>query len=811
MISLKNISKYYNKGRSNQIHVINDTSIDFPKTGLVALTGPSGCGKTTLLNVVGGLDGFNSGKIIFDDKEIRTYHSQEWDILRNEKIGYIFQNYNLVLSKTVYENIELALNMAGLYEKKEIEERINYVLEAVGMYNYRRRNVKALSGGQQQRVAIARALVKDPEVVLADEPTGNLDSNNTFEIMSIIKKISETRLVILVTHEKGLVDFYADRVIELLDGKIVNDYENTSSGAYDYNDERIIYLKDLNSDDRLKDSGIEHYYDTEKDKDLNIKLIEYKGNLYIKVNSKRKIKYLSDNSEIKLLDEHYKTREINEATEYDFDLSTFKEIKTDKNRKSFIKWSSAIKSGFSRIFSKRKFSSKLFLFGYMVISAILAYQIASFGSLTYMDQKDYIQYPKETMMLNPRTDIQSINFESLLNEIDGIEVSPYFSSVYLKLNYKDYYQGNTNINFDSYPVKVSQYQNVEVLQGGLPNNNYQVALDLWVVEEIFEEKNAKDIGLDSYEEIIGSFISLGWGEKEIKYEIVGIVNSESPILILDDDAIYAFHEFYQYFSVLTYGEAEGKIEIVSGRNITSNNEMLAPDYEGYEVGTEYDFQDSFGKMTIVGTYKPADNDQAYNGSLFIITNQAYQNAIEKSLDSENFYYGNVYFFVEDQEKAVQDFAARDLELINTGDYYYDDFETSLLAVNGFKITRIVVIIIGIVIYIYFMMRSSMLNRIKEIGVYRAIGASKRDIYKIFLSEIIAFTIVGSVISYFAMSFILLRLQASVSEYLTLFVLPPHLFIGGIVGIFVLNIVFGMLPIITLLIKKPAEITSKYDI
>ncbi|NLZ61456.1 MAG: ABC transporter ATP-binding protein, partial [Acholeplasmataceae bacterium] len=213
MIKISKINKYFNKGKQNEIHVINNTSITFPETGLVALTGPSGCGKTTLLNVIGGLDKFHSGEIDFDGNIINKYDPLKWDIIRNKYVGYIFQNYYLLPDKTVYENIETSLNIAGLYDKEKIEERINYVLESVGMYNYRRRNVQALSGGQQQRVAIARAIAKNPMVILADEPTGNLDANNTFEIMSIIKKISETCLVILVSHEKKLVDFYADRVI----------------------------------------------------------------------------------------------------------------------------------------------------------------------------------------------------------------------------------------------------------------------------------------------------------------------------------------------------------------------------------------------------------------------------------------------------------------------------------------------------------------------------------------------------------------------------------------------------------------------
>ncbi|MCK7486495.1 MAG: ATP-binding cassette domain-containing protein [Bacillus subtilis] len=164
MITLKNIHKFFNKGKTNEIHVVNGTTLAFPEIGLVALTGPSGCGKTTLLNIIGGLDGFESGEIAFDAEIITRYEPKKIDAIRNQNVGYIFQNYNLITDKTVYENVEAALNIAGLFDKKAVEDRINYVLRSVGMYNYRKRNVLALSGGQQQRVAIARALVKNPQV-----------------------------------------------------------------------------------------------------------------------------------------------------------------------------------------------------------------------------------------------------------------------------------------------------------------------------------------------------------------------------------------------------------------------------------------------------------------------------------------------------------------------------------------------------------------------------------------------------------------------------------------------------------------------
>ena len=229
MLRLENVNKYFNKNRKNEIHVINGTSLEMGSTGLVALLGPSGCGKTTLLNVIGGLDKVNSGKVFVNGQRITRRSSGRIDKIRNLNIGYIFQNYNLVENMTVFENVAVALRMAGVKNKKEIEEKVNYVLEKVGMYRYRNRYADMLSGGERQRVGIARAIVKNPAIVIADEPTGNLDSKNTLEVMNIIKSISQEKLVILVTHEESLAKFYASRIIRLLDGRVVSDEENLNS------------------------------------------------------------------------------------------------------------------------------------------------------------------------------------------------------------------------------------------------------------------------------------------------------------------------------------------------------------------------------------------------------------------------------------------------------------------------------------------------------------------------------------------------------------------------------------------------------
>ena len=229
MITLTNVNKYFNRHKKNEIHVINNISLELEKSGLVAFLGPSGCGKTTLLNSIGGLDKIRKGKIYINNEKISSKWYYKVDKIRNINIGYIFQDYKLIENLSVYDNVSLVLTMIGIKDKKEIKKRVEYVLDKVGMLRYKKRPASMLSGGERQRVAIARAIVKDPDIILADEPTGNLDSKNSLEIMKIIKAISKDKLVLLVTHEESLAKFYSDRIIELKDGKVISDYKNESN------------------------------------------------------------------------------------------------------------------------------------------------------------------------------------------------------------------------------------------------------------------------------------------------------------------------------------------------------------------------------------------------------------------------------------------------------------------------------------------------------------------------------------------------------------------------------------------------------
>ena len=319
MITLENVDKYYNKGRKNQLHVINNTSLSLDK-GLVALLGSSGSGKTTLLNAIGGLDNVRKGKIYVDGLKINSKFSYKTDKIRNLNIGYIFQDYKLIENMSVYDNVALVLKMIGIKDKTEIDKRVLYVLDKVGMLRYKKRPCSMLSGGERQRVGIARAIVKNPKIILADEPTGNLDSKNSLEIMKIIKAISKDKLVILVTHEQELAKFYATRIIEIQDGKIIKDYNNNSDDYLDYEIDNSFYLKDFKYIENVEDKNIDlKIYSNDVEK-INLDIVLKNGNIYIKSNTKNKIEVVDEDSGVEFINDNYKKIEKKDIDKYDFDF-----------------------------------------------------------------------------------------------------------------------------------------------------------------------------------------------------------------------------------------------------------------------------------------------------------------------------------------------------------------------------------------------------------------------------------------------------------------------------------------------------------
>ena len=221
MLKLVEIVKDYDLG-DQKVHALRGVSVDFRQSEFVAILGQSGCGKTTLMNIIGGLDRMTSGDILIDGESTKNYDEKDWDDYRNRRIGFVFQSYNLIQHLSVLDNVEIALTISGISKDERIE-KAKKALISVGLENEMYKRPNQLSGGQMQRVAIARAIVNEPEILLADEPTGAVDSETSVQIMEILKEISKTRLVIMVTHNAELADTYSTRIIKALDGQIIED------------------------------------------------------------------------------------------------------------------------------------------------------------------------------------------------------------------------------------------------------------------------------------------------------------------------------------------------------------------------------------------------------------------------------------------------------------------------------------------------------------------------------------------------------------------------------------------------------------
>ena len=252
MLQLKNITKDYKVG-DEKVHALKGVSIDFRESEFVSILGQSGCGKTTLLNIIGGLDRYTEGDLIIGGKSTKEFKNADWDTYRNHSIGFVFQSYNLIPHQTVLANVELALILSGV-SKTERRQRAKDALVKVGLGDQLKKKPNQMSGGQMQRVAIARALVNEPDILLADEPTGALDSETSVQIMELLKEISKDKLIIMVTHNPELAEKYSNRIIRLLDGRVVDD-----TNPYDRNVVEPIEKKKAGKEKKIKKPSMSYF------------------------------------------------------------------------------------------------------------------------------------------------------------------------------------------------------------------------------------------------------------------------------------------------------------------------------------------------------------------------------------------------------------------------------------------------------------------------------------------------------------------------------------------------------------------------
>lgn len=795
MIKLVNVYKYFNRGKKNEVKAIDNTSIDLPDKGIVTLLGPSGCGKTTLLNSIGGLSRINKGSIYIDGERITKRSVNKIDKIRSLKIGYIFQNFNLLDDETVFDNVSLVLKINGLKDKEEIKKRVNFCLESLGIYRYRNRYASMLSGGERQRVAIARAIVKDPEVIIADEPTGNLDSKNSIEVMNIIKSISRDRLVILVTHERELAKFYSDRIIEISDGKIVKDYENVDNHELDYRLDNKIYLKDMeNYSNKEVGSAKVEYYSDNTDK-VSFKIVVKNDNIYIESDSLKKIEVIN-NSNIELVDAHYEKINKKVYEEFSFDFNKVKDNKFKEKYSSIYNVVTSTKKGFRKVLNY-SFVKKLLLIGFFTSSLFIMYSVSSIMSTFKIDEKNFVSYNKDYVLLNKKN--MSVNEFNNLNNVSNVEyVLP--SDGKVQVNFKFYKFLQTSGILESMSGSLASYSKVDkVINGVKTNGKKEIIIDKMVIDKFLSMGDAKNAGFNTYDNFINEYVYL---QNDDMYKIVGISDTNSPSIYVNDSE---FVNFIENSLNDNSEESSDKLKSYERSSITLTKGSLP--VNDYEVIVNENMKDMYpldkiidkkvgdNKLKVVGYYKSVSE------SGLLVSENTIKNKL--ILTSDKFVISS-----SDKDSTISELKTSKYNVVDTYKDSLSNYKRSIEESNRNKIIYSSVIVIISLIEIYLIVRSSFLSRVKEVGILRSIGVKRKDIYKMFMGEILSITLISSVPGLIVMGYILYTLsKISVLNI----VINWYVVLISLVIILVFNTLFGLLPVYKTIRKTPHEILSRNDV
>ena len=819
MVRLEHVNKFFNRRKKNEIHVINDTTLQMESKGLVALLGPSGCGKTTLLNVIGGLDKVGSGNVYINGQKLTGRRAGKVDQIRNLNVGYIFQNYNLVDSMTVFDNVAIALKMVGVKDKKEIEEKVNYVLEKVGMYRYRNRYADMLSGGERQRVGIARAIVKNPAIVIADEPTGNLDSKNTLEVMNIIKAISEDKLVILVTHEEQLAEFYASRIIRILDGKVVSDEINDHADNLDYRIENKIYLKDIPDHKRLKTDLYNLDFYNESGGTLDLDIVIRNGNIYIRTNNENdRLEIVDENSSIELVDDHYRKLSREDSMENSFDPQRLAVSGVRKYHSILNPWT-MIKRGFKTVFNYN-ILKKILLLGFLISAIFITYSISNiFGVLNITDD-EFVQEDKSYLtIIGKKIDVDTyLKYEA---DPDYDYVMPGDSDISISMPYEDYLQ--TSTSSASLIGSLSDYKKLSVSDlayGELPKNAGEIVVDRMVLKSVIRDQESKAAGFGTVESFLGQKVTV---PEMPDMKIVGISDLGSPCIYTDQSIFInlianaqsadEIQEGNHDTGEVSGGSGEGASGAIVDYNLKASSVSLAKgnwptgDYEvlvneknkdDMAIGKTIAQKVNGKKLKVSGYYKDA-NDSDF---MLVNSNTVKYNVIRGK--------ANITVCPKDKKAALRQLNDEKINVKDTYGQSEKEYKKEKWA-SIFSTLILAGVILAIsFIEIFLIIRASFLSRVKEVGVYRAIGVKKNDIYRMFAGEILAITTMASLPGFLLMAYILDKVS-QISYFSKMFLIDPTVLGISLVLIYGFNLVFGLLPVFRTIRKTPAAILSRTDI
>ncbi len=814
MIQVKNLNKSYERRRGDH-RVLRDVTLTLPDTGFVCILGPSGCGKTSLLNAVGGLDKFDNGTIITDQVSTNRYGKRLFEAERNRSFGYIFQNYYLLSDHSVGYNVYLGLHSLKLSHEEKLD-RVEEALKAVEMERYFHRNVSDLSGGQQQRVAIARALARKPRVIFADEPTGNLDEANTRNICALLRKISKTNLVVMVTHEQQIARFFADRIISLDNGVITEDTDSFTRGTLSNAD--ALYTGDF-MEQTLQSDGIRvRYYRQENCGGVDVSILALKDRIVIKLSDGRTISCGQTGDQPVLVEGVRPEMTLEELEQGHLSWQPGENVPARAGRGVRLGDMFREARHMSRGKGFRNWGTRVFL---LVLAVLTALSVADFVALSLVDPKTFITDHSQVLEVelergSGEGEVVQDSVAMLYNQFK----SQLFDSG-LDYEYIPNVSSKASISVDtvhqlgslSMTLKNFSYAPLEYLEEGslimgrMPENPLEIVIDRWVLDAMLAEDGVLQNSIQSISYFLDTPVS--FEKKELAPIIVGIADSNEPAVYMMDETYLSLMTNTMVVKLSTLQTAiPDKYSDLAFENPAESCYVL-PENAGkryYDmVGGKYNLG-SQGSMVIAG----ALDETAFYADI-IIADEMVDILLNKTSGQRFFVFctdksqaiATLYNVVEQMNNAVS-ITIYDDYVVTMNQYR----EESSVRADARTIVTATVILLSMVM-LYLLRRSQVQDRIGMLSVYRLLGIPKYKTAGVFCLESLLDSLTVVLPAVLATWAVLLGLNA-MPETQTEMILPLHyaLLVGA--GITVFHLIVTAVPLNRLLRLPPAQLASRYD-
>ncbi len=834
MIRVEKLNKTYERGRGDR-RVLRDVSFTLPDTGFVCIVGASGCGKTSLLNAVGGLDRFDNGRISTGDITASRYGSRELERERNNSFGYIFQNYYLLPDHSAAYNIYLGLHALDLSHREKVR-RVREALDAVDMGRYARRAVGQLSGGQQQRVAIARALARRPRVIFADEPTGNLDEENTINICTLLRRISKTSLVVMVTHEERIARFFADRIITLSDGVVVEDDTDWTREGLAAGMGKTLYAGDYR-EERIKTEQLDlRILHDEGASPVGLTLVVQRDRIVLKLADGRAVICSGEGEEPALLEGPrpvLSLESVDNCPTADAEAPVWHDPpgKAGKGVTAAMAGREAVRLMRGRSRGLKGAGVWIFLAVMTVLTSIM---VGDYLKLASVDPKDYVLTDSHIL------DISLERGPDLpLDARGGVkaklpEVVEYLKASGLDFEFVPRVSGQLFCSATTFlqmadvsaPMPRFSYAPLdrvseeELILGRMPEKYGEVVVDRWVLDQFLAQEGVVQNNIGHISQLLGA--KLSFLKKDYAPTIVGICDKGDPTVYLSKSGLISIGQGGA--SVMSLSELKAidpdAFVTVAGEYMELDAIELQEDQclvnplagASYASGRQESWGSGAGTFRISGILSSTRNADCASA---IITDQA----VEDMLQGLARFNTEYHLYVEDKAAMKAYLAAelpdnlKDQVIFSIGDANGDAWN-SYYAASQMKADARTIVTVTVIalcaVMLYLLQRTQAHSRIGLIAVYRLLGIPGRKLPLIFTLECLLLSL-GSILPAALLTWLVVLVLKLMPSLNVALLLPWQGSLVIFLSIMAYYLLVSLLPVWRLLRLPPARLAGKYDI